>query len=117
MNTDRKQKVATLIAEQVATFIQHEANTDPMITVTSVDLSPDLKNAIIFVTTIPNDREADALVFLKRNGTNLRNFLKKKVRIKRIPNLDFMIDAGERHRQHMDELVREVEGRPAKTLE
>lgn len=107
--SDRKIKVTELIQELAATFIQQEANTDPLITVTSVDVSPDLRRAIIFITTIPDGREPDALIFLKRNGTNLRNFLKQKARLKHIPHLEFMVDAGEKHRQHMDELVREIE--------
>lgn len=95
--------------ELAATFIQHEANSDPLITVTSVDVSPDMRRAIIFVTTIPDGRESDALIFLKRNATNMRNYFKQKARLKYIPHLEFMVDAGERHRQHMDELVREIE--------
>lgn len=109
MASERHQKTAGLIAELAATFIRREANSDPMITVTKVDLSPDLRRAIIFVTTIPDGRESDALVFLKRNATELRSFLKKQARMKHIPHLEFMVDAGERHRQHMDELVREIE--------
>lgn len=106
--SDRRTKVADLLKELSATFIQQEANANPLITVTSVDISPDLSRAIIFVTTIPDGREADALIFLKRNATHLRNFLKKKMRIKIIPHIEFMVDAGERHRQHMDELVKEI---------
>jgi len=108
MPIDRRTKVASTLAEYTAIYIQQEANTDPLITVTSVDMSPDLKRAIIFVTTLPDGREADALIFLKRNANELRKFLKVKMRIKTIPHLDFMIDAGERHRQHMDDLVREI---------
>lgn len=109
--SDRRTKVADLLKELSATFIQQEANANPLITVTSVDISPDLSRAIIFVTTIPDGREADALIFLKRNATHLRNFLKKKMRIKIIPHIEFMVDAGERHRQHMDELVKEIESK------
>lgn len=109
MSSDRQIRVTGLIKELVATFIQHEANTNPLITVTSVDVSPDTRRAIIFITTIPSGREADALIFLKRNATELRNYLKRKSRMKNIPHIEFMIDAGERHRQHMDELVRDIE--------
>lgn len=108
MSSDRKIRASAMIQELAATFIRQEANTNPLITVTSVDLSPDLSRAIIFVTTIPDGREADALIFLKRNATNFRNFLKKKMRIKVIPHIEFLIDAGEKHRQHMDEMVREI---------
>jgi ribosome-binding factor A len=94
--------------ELIATFIRQEANSDPLITVTSLDLSPDMKRAIVFITTIPDGREQDALIFVKRNAKHLREYLKKKARIKNIPHLDFMVDAGEKHRQHMDELVIDI---------
>jgi ribosome-binding factor A len=107
-NADRNIRLSGILKELIATYIRNEANSNPLITVTSLDLSPDAKRVIIFITTIPDGREQDALVFLKRNGTDLRNYLKKKAKIKNIPNLEFMIDAGEKHRQHMDELVREI---------
>lgn len=106
--SDRKIKISALLKELAAKFIQLEANTDPMITVTNVDLSPDFKRIIIFVTTIPSNREPDAIIFLKRNATDMRNYMKKNARIKTVPHLEFMIDAGERHRQNMDELVKEI---------
>lgn len=92
-----------------AQFIQNEANTNPLITVTRVTTSPDYTNATIFITTIPAGRETDALVFLKRQAREMRHFIKKKCRFKIIPNLEFEVDYGERHRQHIDEIAREIE--------
>ena len=111
---DRHIRLAGILKELIATFIRNEANSNPMITVTNLDLSADMRRVIIFITTIPDGREADAIIFLKRNGTELRNYLKKKARIKHIPHLEFMVDAGEKHRQHMDELVKEIEGKKEK---
>lgn len=90
-------------------FVLHEANTNPMITVTRVDVSPDLKKALVFFTTIPDGKENDALIFLRRSGSALRNYVKEKARMKRIPHFDFMVDAGERHRQHIDEMLQDIE--------
>ena len=107
--SDRQTKIANLIQESAAKFIQHEANTNPLITVTRVDVTPDLKKCVIFFTTIPDGKEADALIFLKRNATEMRKHLKENVRIKNIPHLDFFVDAGERHRQHIDEMFQGLE--------
>lgn len=107
-NNDRHIRLSGLIKELAANFIRNEANSDPLITVTGLDLSPDMRKAIIFVTTIPDGREQDAVIFLKRNATEMRNFFKKNLRAKNIPHLEFMVDAGEKHRQHMDELVKEI---------
>ena len=110
MNQDKHATMSSIIMELAAKYIQSEANPNPLITVTSVDLSPDWKRAMIRVTTIPDGREADALVFLKRSASDMRHYFKKHGRFKTIPHLEFMIDAGEKHRQHMDEIVREIEG-------
>jgi ribosome-binding factor A len=109
MSKDRHVRLAGILKELIATYIRNEANSNPMITLTNLDLSADMRKVIVFVTTIPDGREEDAVIFLKRNATDIRNYLKKNARIKNIPHLEFMVDAGEKHRQHMDELVKEIE--------
>ncbi len=104
---DRHDRATSLIKEVIATYVQQEANTDPLITITRVTISPDYRKATIFFTTLPDGREADASVFLKRNATDMRQYLKKKTNLKFIPHLEFSVDYGERHRQHIDEIVRE----------
>lgn len=106
---DRHVRVASLIKELVATYIQHEANHDPLITVTRIGIAPDYRRVTVFFTTIPDTREQDALVFLQRNGSEIRHYVKKKSNLKIIPHFEFMIDAGERHRQHTDEVFRSIE--------
>ena len=106
--TDRHDRVVSLIKELAATFIQQEANTNPLITITNVNTSPDYRNVTIFFTTIPDGRELDAEIFLKRNARELRQYIKKKSNLKIIPHLDFAVDVGERHRQHIDEIAREL---------
>jgi ribosome-binding factor A len=105
---DKHQKAVLVLQECAAKFIQLEANTDPLITVTSANASPDFKNVTIFFTTIPDGKEEAALIFLKRGGGLFREYLKKHSRLKVIPHVTFMVDYGERHRQHIDEIVREV---------
>lgn len=107
--SERTAKVEGIIKEAAATFVLHEANTDPMITVTRVDISPDLRRALIFFTTIPEEKQANAEIFLKRSAGEFRNFLKRNVALKRIPHIEFMLDAGERHRQHIDEVIRDID--------
>lgn len=108
-NSERHERVQSLIREFAATFIAQEANTDPLITITRVTTSPDYRKVTIFFTTIPEGREEDAGIFLKRNASEMRHFIKKKSDLKIIPHLEFMLDAGERHRQHTDEVFREIE--------
>lgn len=108
MHSDRQTKVAEQIAHFAADFVRKEANTDPLITITRVDTSSDYKNATVFFTTIPSEGEERAAVFLKRSGSEMRRYIMKHMRIKHIPFLEFSVDYGERHRQHIDELVKET---------
>lgn len=109
MDFDRHERVAAQLKDFAAAFIAEEANTNPLITVMRVEISPDYRRATIFVTTIPDDKEDDALVFLKRKGSELRKYIAKHTKIKILPHLDFAIDYGERHRQHMDDVIRHID--------
>lgn len=109
MSFDHRTQVATLLQELAATFIQQEANTDPLITITHADASPDLARATIFFTTIPDSKEDDALIFLKRSAREFREYIKKHAKLKSIPHIDFSVDYGERHRQHVDEVFRDID--------
>jgi ribosome-binding factor A len=104
---NRNFKIANQIKELSAIFLERENNHTSLITVTSSDLSPDLKNATIFVTVLPDEKEALALDFLKRKRKELREFLKKQIKIKTIPFIDIKIDEGEKNRRKIDELLRE----------
>ncbi len=103
---DKHHKAELVILEAAAKFIQLEANTNPLITLTSVSASPDERNVTLRFTTIPDGKEEESLVFLKRSATALREYLKKHSRLKHIPHIEFMVDYGERHRQHIDEIAR-----------
>ncbi len=112
--SDRHVRVESLLRELVAEFIQHEANTDPLITVTRTSTSPDYRKVTIFFTTIPAGREEDALIFLKRSGSEMRGYIKRKSNLKIVPFIEFMVDYGERHRQHIDEIAREIDAQDKK---
>jgi ribosome-binding factor A len=104
---ERNIKVANLIKEFGAKFLERENNHSSLITVTSCSVSPDLKKATIFITVLPDKKEHDALDFVKRKRGELRNHIKKNINIKTIPFIDIEIDKGEKNRQKIDELLRE----------
>ncbi len=109
MEFDRSDRMKSLLMEMIAKFIREEANTNPLITVSNLVVSPNNRDVKVLFTTIPDSGEGDALIFLKRKGTDLRNYIKKNGRFQYIPHIDFEIDYGERHRQHIDELTQKIE--------
>ena len=103
---ERNEKVANHLKELAAKFLGRENNKTSLITVTSATCSPDLKRATMFITVFPADKEKTALEFAKRKRPELREFLKKTMTTKNIPFIDIEIDIGEKHRQRIDELLR-----------
>lgn len=103
----RTESVANLIKELSAEFLNRENNHTSLLTVTSANVSPDLKRATIYITVLPEDKERTALEFAKRKRGDLREFLKKNMSTKTIPFIDIEIDLGEKNRQRIDELLRE----------
>ena len=108
MDTENKrsEKVANYLKELTADFLGRENNKTSLITVTSATCSPDLKRATIFITVFPTEKEKVALEFAKRKRPELREFFKKNMTTKNIPFVDIAIDLGEKHRQKIDELLR-----------
>jgi ribosome-binding factor A len=103
----RNEKVANNIKELAATFLGRENNKTSLLTVTGATVSPDLKRATIFITVFPTLKENEVLHFTQRRLGELRETLKKNMSIKTIPFLEVKIDAGEKNRQKIDELLRE----------
>lgn len=103
---ERKEKVANLLKELAAKFLERENNGTSLITVTSATVSPDLKRATIFIIVFPDSKEKSALEFAKRNRGEMREYFKKNVLMKNIPFVDVEIDKGEKNRQKIDELLR-----------
>jgi ribosome-binding factor A len=106
---DRHDRALSVLSTLIAEFIRNEANTNPLITLTRIDAAPDMKRAIVMVTAYPTEREDAAIIFLKRKGTDMREYIKKHGRLRHIPHLEFMIDYGERNRQHIDDVARSIE--------
>jgi len=105
MSSTRQDKVAEQLRQFSAEFFGVQSNRTSLITVTACSVSYDLKQATIYITVLPEDKEESALQFTKRKRSDLRTFVKKKIRIKQIPFFEIEIDKGEKSRQKIDELL------------
>jgi ribosome-binding factor A len=103
----RDTKIEEQIKEIVARFIERETNKTALITVSRVELFERGRKAMIYITVLPESGEESALNFLKRKRIDMKDAIKKGLRIRTIPFLDVSIDMGEKARRHIDELLKE----------
>ncbi len=105
MTSARQDKMRQLLREIVANFFARESGPRSLITVTDVTISPDFKRATVYITTIPESEENNALDFAKRKRSDLRDFIADTAKLRTLPVLEIKIDEGERNRQRIDELL------------
>ncbi|MCI5108529.1 MAG: ribosome-binding factor A [Candidatus Pacebacteria bacterium] len=100
----RSGRLTEYVKEEVSNYIARESNHSSLITVTRVILDTPLKTGTILVTVYPEEKEEEVINFLKRNRSDIRDYLRKHIKARIIPFIDFEIDGGEKNRIRLDEL-------------
>jgi ribosome-binding factor A len=111
MSAIRDEKALSRLTELAARYIAREAGRSTLITPMRTSLSSDRKHATIFVSIFPDTEREHALLFLNRHADSFRDFLKEEGRFAVLPFVKFEFDYGEEHRQHIDDLSRELDSR------
>ena len=104
--TQRQIQVSLQILNIAQDFFQRESSGASLITVTRAEVSADMRNGTIFITVLPENKEAAALDFAKRQRSELRHYVMKRLPIKVIPFFEIEIDYGEKNRLHIEEILR-----------
>jgi ribosome-binding factor A len=105
---NRDEKLKDLIKKIAAEYMQRESNYTSIITITNVEVGDRGRNATIYFTVLPDSKEKGAIGFAKRSRAEFREFFASKARMRALPFFDFEIDKGEKNRQHIDEISRNI---------
>ncbi|HVE17092.1 MAG TPA: 30S ribosome-binding factor RbfA [Chthoniobacterales bacterium] len=92
----RLERVREVLKRELGIIMGREIRfTSPLVTVSGVDITPDLKQAHVFVSVIGNDRQQrEAIELLEQNRVLLQSELSKRVVIKYTPHLNFRLDGS-----------------------
>lgn len=108
MREIKREIISEILHRLAAKFTQSESSPASLITITRVELSSTGKEAKIFFTTLPENQEDTALKFLVRKIPEFKKYVIDKSRLGLVPQIDFKIDYGERNRQRLDEISRNI---------
>jgi len=104
----RAERVGAEVAQVLAGLIEREC-ADPrlhLVTVTEVDMSPDLKRARVMISSAdPEANGEDAVAALRHAGKRLRRGLAGRVRLRAVPWLEFHWDDRGARYQKLEELI------------
>ena len=109
----RTARLGEELREEVARIISGELK-DPRIgfvTVTRVSLSPDLRNARVYVGVLGGDKERQkSLAGLRQAAGFLRRLLGQRLRLRHTPELQFDYDTGLDAFERVEKLIQETKG-------
>jgi ribosome-binding factor A len=112
MNTRRQRKVAELLHEEISQLIQYGTQ-DPRIgfvTVTGVDVTPDLRLARVYVTVLGDKADAKSTLEGLNNAKGyFRRQLGQSISLRYIPEIVFKLDTSLEQGMHIEHLLDSLE--------
>jgi ribosome-binding factor A len=107
----RPQRVALEIQHEVSMMLFRDLKDRRIgfVTITGVDMSPDLRHAKVFVSTMGNEGEKKAsLEALIHAAGWIRHELGRRIRMKFLPEITFHVDGSQEYGEHIDHLLAET---------
>jgi ribosome-binding factor A len=93
--TRRVAKVAELLKQLLAGMIKANLAEDyGMVTIIDVDLTADLKNAVIYISCLEKQYQDEVLKQLAAKTKDFQHYLGRKLEMKYTPRLEFRLDRG-----------------------
>lgn len=88
------QKITALIKDELSLIFLHKVQ-DPklgFLTITNVKVTPDLKSAKVYVSVFEKEAREETLEKLNELRTMIRTELAHRVKLRRVPEINFYID-------------------------
>jgi ribosome-binding factor A len=106
-------RVGEQIKKEISSIIQSELK-DPrigFITVTGVEITNDLSQAKVFLSVLGTDEQKEeTLKALGRSSGYIRSELGKRIRLRKVPELMFRLDASIDYGSKIERLLEQVNG-------
>jgi ribosome-binding factor A len=105
----RSRRINAIIQEVLAEEV--ERLTDPrlsLVSVTGVDVAPDMRHAVVFVSALDHAQLDETLKGLAAAAPRLRAALGRQIRTKYTPELEFKADTGVVEGERIDALLRQI---------
>jgi len=105
----RMEQVNDLLRQELSVLLSREWDVpDCMVTITHVKCSPNLLEATIFISILPEKKSLSTIKSLKKLNSQFSNTLKNKLNLKRIPRFTWRINTQERKAAEIDKIFNEI---------
>ncbi|PCH70020.1 MAG: ribosome-binding factor A [Bacteroidetes bacterium] len=114
MESKRQQKHSKMILREIGAIFQHdikEITGKAFITITDVKVTPDLKQAKVYLSFLNEDDQDKVLDNIQQNSWIIRRELAQKIRnqVKYIPELMFHLDETQEEAARIEQLFKDLD--------
>ena len=110
--TRRTDRLGEQFREEISKLIQKglkDPRVSTLASITRVDITEDLSYAKVLVSVMGSDKEKrDSLIGLNNSAGYIRGVLGKALKIRKIPELNFVLDENLEHAMHIEEILAEL---------
>ena len=106
--TNKDLKLKEILRELAAEYFSRQSNHQSLITITDVEVFNHGSKARILITVMPENAEQSVIEFMHRQLTEFRQHVMENSRIGHVPFFEVAVDVGEKNRQRMDELSKNL---------
>jgi len=105
-------------AEQIAEVIQHKVNDffmreiefppESLVTLTKVEVTPDLKQAVLYLSILPITQTGSALKVVRKNLKQVRHYLGSQLKLRVAPYLKVVVDDSALKNRRIEKILEEI---------
>jgi len=107
-------KVNSLLLRELDPLLQRERieqrgwQEDIVLSLTKIETSRDLKHAKVYFTAYPAKFQGDAKKFLQGKAYDWQKSLARKITLKYIPKLEFLVDEGQANAMEVEKILNDL---------
>jgi ribosome-binding factor A len=114
--SNRQKKFGKLLQKELSEIFQREILLEgsPMLTVTVVRASPDLRMARLFISVFPDDKAVAAIAEVQGKYREIRVLLTQRIKtqVRYMPELQFFLDDTQQEVEKMEDLLKGIRSKP-----
>lgn len=113
----RIEQINELIQHELSDILSREAFFDNyMVTITKVDCSPDLNQAKISISVLPDKFFGSALKKIRQQTGLFSKILGKKIKLRKIPRINWVADTTEKEAAEIEKILNKIKNEQSPSL-
>jgi len=105
--SQRTEQVAATLQKILGEVMTREVELpmDHLVTISRIDVNPDLKNAKVYLSILPFESAHDVMPIIRKQKNHIQQEVHKNIEMKYSPVLEFILDTKPEEADEMERLI------------